>query len=337
MTREVTVVEVALRDGSHAVKHQYTKEQVAEIVKGLDGANIPYIEVSHGDGIGGSSIQYGYSKVYDIDLIRIAKENATHSKIACLLLPGVGTVEDLKQAHAAGAEMVRVATHCTEADVSKQHIKFAKEELHMEVVGFLMMSHMVSPKKLLEQARLMESYGADVVYVTDSAGALLPDGVYERVHNLVINMGIPIGFHAHNNLGLAMANTISAYQAGASFLDGSARALGAGAGNTQTEVMIAVLDKMGVKTGVDLYKMMDVAEDIMSPMMTTPQIIDRNSITLGYAGVYSSFNLHAKRAAEQFGLDARDLLVECGKRKTVGGQEDIIFDVAAEMAHKNNS
>lgn len=334
MTREVTVVEVALRDGSHAVKHQYTKEQVAKIVKGLDEAKVPYIEVSHGDGVGGSSIQYGYSKVYDIELIRTAKENVTDSKIACLLLPGVGTVEDLKQAHAAGAEMVRVATHCTEADVSRQHIKFAKESLQMEVVGFLMMSHMVSPKKLLEQARLMESYGADIVYVTDSAGALLPDGVYERVHNLVINMGIPIGFHAHNNLGLAMANTISAYEAGARFLDGSARALGAGAGNTQTEVMIAVLDKMGVQTGVDLYKMMDVAEDIISPMMTTPQIIDRNSITLGYAGVYSSFNLHAKRAAEQFGLDARDLLIECGKRQTVGGQEDIIFDVAAEMAQK---
>lgn len=334
LTKKITVVEVALRDGSHAVNHAFTKENVADIVKGLDEANVPYIEVSHGDGVGGSSIQYGYSLENDIELIKTAKENTTHSKIACLLLPGIGTVEDLKEAHAAGAEMVRVATHCTEADVSKQHIQFAKNELGMEVVGFLMMSHMASPQKLLEQAQLMESYGADVVYCTDSAGALLPEEVYERVHNLVLNLSIPVGFHAHNNLGLAMANTMEAVKAGATYLDGSARALGAGAGNTQTEVMIGVLEKMGVDTGVDFYKIMDVAEDVIAPVMTSPQIIDRDSLTLGYAGVYSSFRLHAQRAAEQFNLDSRDLLVECGNRKTVGGQEDIIFDIAAEMAIK---
>lgn len=334
MTKDVTIIEVALRDGSHAVKHQYTTEQVAAIVKGLDEAKVPYIEVSHGDGIGGSSIQFGYSKENDIELIRAAKENVTDSKIACLLLPGVGTVEDLKEAHAAGADMVRVATHATEADVSAQHIKYAKEELGMEVAGLLMLSHMASPAKLLEQAKLMESYGADLVYLMDSAGALLPEGVYERVHNLVINLDIPVGFHAHNNLGLAMANSIAAYEAGATYLDGSARALGAGAGNTQTEVMIAVLDRMDIESGVDMFKIQDVAEDIIAPMMTTPQIIDRNSIILGYAGVYSSFNLHANRAAEQYGLDARDILIECGNRQTVGGQEDMIFDIAAEMAEK---
>ncbi|MBG9983059.1 4-hydroxy-2-oxovalerate aldolase [Aerococcaceae bacterium DSM 111020] len=332
MTKDVTVIEVALRDGSHAIGHQFTKEDVAAVVRGLDQAKVPYIEVSHGDGVGGSSIQYGYSKEYDIELIKTAKENATFSKIACLLLPGIGTVEDLKEAHEAGAEMVRIATHSTEADVSAQHIRYAKEELGMTVVGFLMMAHMVTPQKLLEQAKLMESYGADIIYCTDSAGALLPEGVYDRVRNLVLNLNVPVGFHAHNNLGLAMANSLAAYEAGATYLDGSARALGAGAGNTQTEVMIAVLDKIGVNTGVDLFKIQDVAEDILAPIMNKPQIIDRNSLTLGYAGVYSSFNLHAKRAAEQFDLDARELLIECGKRKTVGGQEDIIFDIAAELA-----
>lgn len=334
--QKLTIVEVALRDGSHAVKHQYTKEQVASIVKGLDEAKIPYIEVSHGDGIGGSSIQYGLSKEYDIELIKIAKENAKNAKIACLLLPGVGTIDDLILAHQAGAEMVRVATHSTEADISKQHIEYAKNELGMEVVGFLMMAHMVSPQKLLEQAQIMESYGADVVYVTDSAGAMLPNEVTERVQTLVKNLSVPVGFHAHNNLGLAMANSLAAYEAGATYLDGSARALGAGAGNTQTEVMIAVLDKVGAETGVDLYKMMDVAEDIIAPIMESPQIIDRESLVLGYAGVYSSFRLHAQRAAKQFGLDARDILVECGRRKTVGGQEDIIFDIAAEMVKKKS-
>lgn len=334
MTKDVTILEVALRDGSHAVKHQFTKEQVAAIAKGLDEAKVPYIEVSHGDGIGGSSIQYGFSKENDIELIRAAKENVTDAKIACLLLPGVGTVEDLKEAHAAGADMVRVATHATEADVSAQHIKYAKEELGMEVAGLLMLAHMASPAKLLEQAKLMESYGADIIYLMDSAGALLPEGVTERVRNLVLNLNIPVGFHAHNNLGLAMANSIAAYEAGATYLDGSARALGAGAGNTQTEVMIAVLDRMDIETGVDMFKIQDVAEDIIAPMMTTPQIIDRNSIILGYAGVYSSFNLHANRAAEQYGLDARDILIECGNRQTVGGQEDMIFDIAAEMAEK---
>ena len=331
MTKNLTVLEVALRDGSHAIQHQYTVEQVREITKGLDDANVPYIEVSHGDGIGGSSVQYGFSKVSDIELIKAAKEETTNSKISVLLLPGIGTVEDLKEAREAGADMVRVATHSTEADVSRQHIVAAKE-MGLEVVGFLMMAHMVEPDKLLEQAKLMESYGADIIYATDSAGAMLPKDVTERIELLVKELDVPVGFHGHNNLGLAMANSLAAAEAGATYLDGSVRALGAGAGNTQTEVMISVLEKSGYETGVDLFKLMDVAEDLVAPIIETPQIIDRDSLTLGHAGVYSSFKLFAQRSGARFGIDSRDILVELGKLKVVGGQEDMVEDVAAGMA-----
>lgn len=334
MGKKVTVLEVALRDGSHAIQHQYTIEQVKEITKGLDDAKVPYIEVSHGDGIGGSSVQYGFSHTSDIELIKAAKEVTTNSKISVLLLPGIGTVEDLKEAREAGADMVRIATHSTEADVSKQHITAAKE-MGLEVVGFLMMAHMVEPEKLLEQAKLMESYGADIIYATDSAGALLPDQVRDRIELLVKELDVPVGFHGHNNLGLAMANTLTAAEAGATYLDGSARALGAGAGNTQTEVMISVLEKSGYETGVDLFKLMDVAEDLVAPIIETPQIIDRDSLTLGHAGVYSSFKLFAQRSGKRFGIDSRDILVELGKLKVVGGQEDMVEDVAARMATEN--
>ena len=335
MTKNLTVLEVALRDGSHAIQHQYTVEQVREITKGLDDANVPYIEVSHGDGIGGSSVQYGFSKVSDIELIKAAKEETTNSKISVLLLPGIGTVEDLKEAREAGADMVRVATHSTEADVSRQHIVAAKE-MDLEVVGFLMMAHMVEPDKLLEQAKLMESYGADIIYATDSAGAMLPKDVTERIELLVKELDVPVGFHGHNNLGLAMANSLAAAEAGATYLDRSVRALGAGAGNTQTEVMISVLEKSGYETGVDLFKLMDVAEDLVAPIIETPQIIDRDSLTLGHAGVYSSFKLFAQRSGARFGIDSRDILVELGKLKVVGGQEDMVEDIASTMASERD-
>lgn len=332
MSKDLTVVEVALRDGSHVIRHQYTTEQIVSITKGLNQAKVPYIEVSHGDGVGGSSVQYGFSKEYDINLIKAAKEASDFSKISVLLLPGIGTVEDLKEAREAGADMVRVATHSTEADVSAQHIRYAKEELGMEVVGFLMMAHMASAEKLLEQAKLMESYGADIVYVTDSAGALLPDQVTERIELLAKNLKVKIGFHAHNNLGLAVANTLAAIEAGATFVDGSARAMGAGAGNTQTEVLVAVLNKLGYNTGIDLYELMDVAQDLVAPLLEKEQIIDSDSLMLGYAGVYSSFRLFAQRAAEKFGIDSRDILNELGKIGVVGGQEDMIVDVASQLA-----
>lgn len=332
-TRDLYITEVALRDGSHAIAHQYTVDQVLSVAKALDEAGVPYIEVAHGDGLAGSSLQYGFSRTDEMKLIEAAVSVCSQAKIAVLLLPGIGTLKELKEAAALGAKMVRVATHVTEADVSPQHISMAKE-LGMETVGFLMMAHMAPVEKLVEQAKLMESYGADIVYVVDSAGALLPYEVKERIHALKQHLGVEIGFHGHNNLSLAMANTLAAIEAGATRIDGSIRCLGAGAGNTQTEVLIAVLERMGIQTGIDLYQMMDLAEDIVAPILQAPQEITRDSLTMGYAGIYSSFLLHAKRAAERFGIDSRDILLELGRRKVVGGQEDMIVDVAAEIASK---
>ncbi|MEX1029225.1 MAG: 4-hydroxy-2-oxovalerate aldolase [Paenibacillaceae bacterium] len=331
--REIYITEVALRDGSHAVRHQFTVEQVTNVAKALDEANVPFIEVSHGDGLAGSSLQYGMSLTNEMELIEAAASVCHNSKIAVLILPGIGTKPELKQAARLGARMARVATHVTEADVSPQHISLAKE-LGMETVGFLMMSHMVPTVKLVEQAKLMESYGADSVYVVDSAGALLPHEVRERIRALRDSLSVNIGFHGHNNMSLAMANTLVAIEEGATRIDGSIRCLGAGAGNTQTEVLVAILDRMGIQTGIDVYKMMDIAEDIVAPILPKPQEITRNSLVLGYAGVYSSFLLHAQRAAEQFGIDSRDILVELGKRKVVGGQEDMIVDVATDILNR---
>jgi len=328
---DIKITEVALRDGSHAIRHQYTVEQVTSIAKVLNEARIPYIEVSHGDGLGGSTLQYGRSKTNELELIEAAVDVVDFSKIAVLLLPGIGTIENLKEAEKLGAKMARVATHVTEADVSAQHIQTAKE-LGMETVGFLMMSHMASTEKLVEQAKLMESYGADTVYVVDSAGALLPHEVKERIKALKQELSCNIGFHGHNNLSLAMGNTLAAIEEGATRIDGSIRCLGAGAGNTQTEVLVAVLDRMGIETGVNLYKMMDIAEDIVAAILPKPQEITKDSLTMGYAGVYSSFLLHANHASQKFGVDSRDILIELGKREIVGGQEDMIIDVAAELA-----
>ncbi|MFE4430534.1 4-hydroxy-2-oxovalerate aldolase [Peribacillus butanolivorans] len=328
--KPIKITEVCLRDGSHVMAHQYTKEQVRKVTRALDDAGMHYIEVSHGDGLGGSTLQYGRSLVDEMKLIEAAVEESKQSKIAVLLLPGIGTVHDLKQAHDIGAGLVRVATHVTEADVSSQHISMARE-LGMETLGFLMMAHMAPVEKLVEQAKLMESYGAQAVYVTDSAGALLPDQVRERISALRESLDIEIGFHGHNNLSVAVANTLVAIEEGATRLDGSIRCLGAGAGNTQTEVLLAVLDRMGIQVGIDLYKMMDVAEDVVGPLLPRAQEINKGSLTLGYAGVYSSFLLHAERASKRFGLDPRDILMELGKRNVVGGQEDMILDVAAEL------
>lgn len=327
---DAIITEVALRDGSHAVSHSFTEEQVEAVVRALDEARVPFIEVSHGDGLGGSTFQYGFSKVDEFKLIERAVKTAKNAQIAVLLLPGIGTVEDLKRAKDLGVSMVRVATHVTEADVSEQHIKAAKE-MGLITIGFLMMSHMAPLDQLVEEAQKMASYGADAVYMTDSAGALLPDEVYERIALLKKNLTCEIGFHAHNNLGLAMGNSLAALKAGATRLDGSIRALGAGAGNTQTEVLVAVLDKMGVETGIDLYKIMDAAEDVVAPLIEVPQQITKDSLSLGYAGVYSSFRLHAQKAAKTYGLDSRDILMRLGELKVVGGQEDMIIDVAGQL------
>jgi 4-hydroxy 2-oxovalerate aldolase len=333
--KPIKITEVSLRDGSHAVNHQFTEDQVRSVVRALDDAGMHYIEVCHGDGLGGSTIQYGKSLVDEMKLIEAAVDEAKNSCIAVLQLPGIGTVNELKQARSLGAGLVRVATHVTEADVSAQHINIARE-LGMETIGFLMMAHSVPTEKLLEQAKLMESYGAEAVYVTDSAGAMTPEDVRVRIATLRENLACEIGFHAHNNLSLAVANTLVAIEEGATRIDGSVRCLGAGAGNTQTEVLIAVLEKLGMQIGIDLYKMMDLAENIVGPILPRPQEIRKTSLTLGYAGVYSSFLLHAENAGKRYGIDPRDILVELGRRKAIGGQEDMIVDVALQLLNERN-
>lgn len=328
----IHIVDSTLRDGSHAVSHQFTAEQYAAIAGGLDAAGIEYIEVSHGDGLAGSSFNYGWAALGDEEMLKEAASAIKRAKLTVLLIPGIGTQEELKLSADYGVRAVRVATHVTEADIGEQHIGLAKK-LGMEACGFLMMCHMAPPEKVLEQAKLFESYGADWIYVADSAGAMLPEDVKARVGPVVEAVKVPVGFHAHNNLTVATANAVAALEAGATFLDGCCRGLGAGAGNTQTEALVAVLDKLGYRTGVDLYKIMDVAEEIVGPAMHRPQEVTSAPLMLGYAGVYSSFLLHTYRAAERFGLDPRDILVELGRRKMVGGQEDMIIDVAYQLAH----
>lgn len=329
----IHLVDTTLRDGSHAVSHEFTVEQVAAIAGGLDAAGIEYIEVSHGDGLAGSSYNYGWSAVSEEELLRAASRAIKKGKLTVLLLPGIGTVEDLQMAADCGAKVVRVATHVTEADIGEQHIGIAKK-LGMMAVGFLMMCHMASPEKVVEQAKLFESYGADYINVADSAGAMLPEDVKARVGAVVDAVKVPVGFHAHNNLTMATANSLAALEVGATYLDCTLRGLGAGAGNTQTEALVGVLQKKGYRTGVDFYRIMDVAEDIVEPIMHRPQVVRNAPLMLGYAGVYSSFLLHTYRAAEKFNLDPRDILVELGRRRMVGGQEDMIVDVAYQLAQK---
>jgi 4-hydroxy 2-oxovalerate aldolase len=333
MKRDLQIVDVTLRDGSHAMRHSFTEEQVRQVAKGLDQSGVGYFEVTHGDGLGGSSLQYGFSKVNELKLIEAATEECSQAKVSVLLVPGIGIKEDLEDAVKAGAKMVRVATHVTEADVARQHIELGRN-LGLKTVGFLMMAHMAPVEKLVEQAKLFESYGAEIVYVTDSAGALLPHEVTERVQALRENLSCEIGFHGHNNLSLAMANTMAAIEAGATYVDGSLRCLGAGSGNTQTEVMAAVFDRLGYKTGVDLYPIMDVANNVVAKWMPRPQEITGSGLIMGYSGVYSSFLLFTEDAAKRFDVDERDILVELGKMQAVGGQEDLIYEVARELSKK---
>ena len=334
----VRITDVSLRDGSHPIFHQFTREHIVEIASTLDAAGVPVLEVTHGDGLAGSSIQYGFSKVDELELIEAAVATVTQAKIAVLLLPGVGTIHDLNEAHKRGAKMARIATHCTEADISAQHIVAAKD-LGMEVVGFLMMSHMIEPAELVVQAKLMESYGADVVYVVDSAGAQTMDMVHDRVSALRAELQpkTHVGFHAHNNLGLGVGNAVTAVKAGADNIDGACRGLGAGAGNAATEAIVAVFNKMNWETGIDLYGVMDVAEDMIGTGLGLTPIVNRPALVLGYAGVYSSFLRHAEKASARFGVPTSKILEAVGKRKAVGGQEDIIIECAIELANQNDS
>ncbi|MEX2961676.1 4-hydroxy-2-oxovalerate aldolase [Microbulbifer sp. TYP-18] len=331
--KKVLLHDMSLRDGMHAKRHQITLEQMVDIATGLDEAGIPLIEVTHGDGLGGASVNYGFPAHSDEEYLDAVIPKMKQAKVSALLLPGIGTVDHLRVARDLGVSTIRVATHCTEADVSEQHIHLAAS-LGMDTVGFLMMAHMVTPEQLLEQAQLMESYGANCIYCTDSAGYMLPEEVSAKISLLraQLKSDTEIGFHGHHNMGMAIANSLAAMEAGAVRIDGSVAGLGAGAGNTPLEVMVAVLNRMGAVHNIDLYKIMDVAEDRVVPMMDQPIRVDRDALTLGYAGVYSSFLLFAQRAEAKYGIPARDILVELGRRGTVGGQEDMIEDLALTMA-----
>jgi len=336
MTAPFRLTDSTLRDGSHAVAHQYTLEQVTGIVAGLDAAGVPVIEVSHGDGLGGSSFNYGFSGTDEMTLIKAAVRTARQARIACLLLPGIGTAEDLKAIADVGVTVARVATHCTEADIAEQHIGMAKR-LGMEAVGFLMMSHMLSPDGLLAQARLMQEAGADIVYCVDSAGALTVPQARDRITALVQGLDIAVGMHAHENLSLSVAISLAALEAGATHIDGCTAGAGAGAGNCPTETLVTVCQKMGIETGIEAVALMDVAEDIVRPALRRPQVVDRAALTMGLAGVYGSFMLHSERAARRYGVSQAEILLELGRRKAVGGQEDMIIDVALELAARNDA
>jgi 4-hydroxy 2-oxovalerate aldolase len=333
----VRLTDSTLRDGSHAMAHQFTEEQVRAVVHALDRSGVEVIEVTHGDGLGGSSFNYGFSRVSEFDLIAAAVQEAQQARIAVLLLPGLGTVDDLRRAHQVGASVARIATHCTEADVSGQHFGAARE-LGMETVGFLMLSHRIGPAELAGQARIMVDAGAQCVYVVDSAGAMVLADAQARVQALLAEIGrqAQVGFHGHQNLSLGVANSVLAVQGGASQIDGALCALGAGAGNAPTEVLAATFDRLGISTGVDVQGVLAAAQEVLRPIIPRLPFADRSAIVQGYAGVYSSFLLHAERAAGRYGVATHEILQRVGEAGYVGGQEDMIIDVAIQLAQQRD-
>lgn len=332
----VEITDTTLRDGSHAVAHSFTEDNVVEVVSTLDTAGVSVIEVTHGDGLAGSSFNYGFSAVPELSLIRAAAQTAKQAKIAALLLPGLGTILEMREAAEAGIKCVRLATHCTEADVSLEHFRVARD-MGLETVGFLMLSHMASPSELARQARIMVDAGCECVYVVDSAGALLPDGVQKRVSALAAELGedAQVGFHGHMNLTLGVANSIVAYEAGARRIDGTLRSLGAGAGNTPTEVLVAAFDALGIPTGVDVEQILSAAEDVLRPIAPEFPKVNRDAVVQGRYGVYNSFLLHAHHAADRYKVPAYEILKRVGEARYVGGQEDMIIDVAMELAQEH--
>ncbi|MGH3209883.1 MAG: 4-hydroxy-2-oxovalerate aldolase [Trebonia sp.] len=329
---KVRITDSTLRDGSHAMAHRFTEEQVRSVVHALDSAGVEVIEVTHGDGLGGSSFNYGFSAVDDVKLVAAAVDEARSAKIAVLLLPGLGTIHDLRMARDAGASVARIATHCTEADVAMQHFDAARE-MGMETVGFLMLSHRIGPDELAKQARIMVEGGAECVYVVDSAGALVLGEAQARVAALIGEIGgeAQVGFHGHQNLSLGVANSVLAAQQGALQVDGALCALGAGAGNSPTEVLVATFERLGIPTGIDVQGALAAAEEVVKPFLSRLPFADRSAVTQGYAGVYSSFLLHAERAAERYQVPAHEILQRVGEAGYVGGQEDMIIDIALQL------
>ncbi|MFC6873059.1 4-hydroxy-2-oxovalerate aldolase [Halobellus marinus] len=335
---DVRLVDMTLRDGMHAVDHQFTPEEMADVAAALDAAEMDVVEVSHGDGMGGSSINYGFAAADTEEYLDAVVPELTDTELSVLLLPGIGTAEELDMAIDRGADICRIATHVTEADISEDHFDKVKDR-GMEANGLLMLSHMAEPERILKEAKLMEEYGADAVYLMDSAGALLPNDVRDRIRPLVDELSIDVGFHAHNNLGLGIGNTLAAIEEGAVTTDGCLRGLGAGSGNAQIEVLVGVLQKAGYDVNPDFFGVMDAAEDVLVPMIDDDEMpeLDNDSLMLGYAGVYSSFLRHTRRVGEKYDIDPREILVELGEMEVVGGQEDLITDVAARLAEERDA